>query len=290
VKRKPGGVKPRRPVGLDVNANHIQKIQDRHAGGDIIVVGSGSSLEGFKFSSLNNFPTIALNDALKAPGFFPRYHLWTDQNLYDGSVASNPSGGYRKWQYSPLTEIVTQRTARSLYLEHRGASWNPVWQFNQAGQPAGIKRTDDNLYIERTVATGAIMLAWKLGAARVLLLGIDGYRMHRDGGEVYYYDGTTKPPGDRKRKIVRTENLPDAQGGHGARLQVQLQVQDRHDFWRKNMEKLCKHLRGCGDPYPGPFPGPGVYNLSPMSTISVWQKVDRELALSWIEAFPGRPG
>jgi hypothetical protein len=121
------------------------------------------------------------------------------------------------------------------------------------------------------------MLAWKLGASRIWLLGIDGYKWQlADKTEVYYYDGTPKPP--ERRKVVKREEVDE-------RTKI---VQDRHDFWRKQMTELQGYFNKNSNPYPGPFPGQGVYNLNPISTIDAWQRVERNLGLSWIEAFPGR--
>lgn len=269
-------VKPKNPA--DPNAQHINQLFGRHEGANIIVVGSGSSMMGFDYSRLNPFVTIALNDSVKAPGFVPRYHLFSDGHLYEGHAKRNPSGGYQKWLYSPLTKVICPKNQRQCFVNDRGADWGQAYQFDPTGSPNAIKPGDDGLFVNRTVATGAIMLAWKLGASRIWLMGIDGYKMNvpdDTGGrkDLYYFDGTSKPP--EKRKTVHKK----AHGGDAVMV-----VQDRHDFWRKQMEELKAYFKKHQKAYPGPFPGAGIYNLSALSTIEAWQKVESHLALSYIEA------
>ena len=48
--------------------------------GDVYIVGSGTSLIGFKYGQLKGKHTIALNNAIKF--IKPTWHLFSDVNLY----------------------------------------------------------------------------------------------------------------------------------------------------------------------------------------------------------------
>ena len=126
-----------------------------------------------------------------------------------------------------------------------------IFIFSNATNPNACEPADGNLYVSRTVATGAIMLAWKLGARRVFLLGVDGYRTDK----AYYHDGRTK--GREKRKERRID---------GGRI-----VQDRHDCWVQNMRELRRQF-DRRKIYGESWPGSNVYNLSLKSTIDSWEK------------------
>ena len=258
----------------------ISKIIGRHEGEDFFVVGSGSSLIGFKYGLVRGLNTIALNDAIKAKNFIPRYHLFSDAHLYNGflkkgskSGGTNPSGGYRDWPYHPEIEILCQKRERVSFNKDRGPNWNPVWEFDSSGSALTVKRHDDGLFINRTVATAAIMFAWKMGAKRIFLLGIDGYKLRIGSTDIYYFDGSDKPP--EKRQIKAQEYIAPGQ--------VKI-IQDRHDFWKKQMQELKRFFVSMGNPYPGNFPGPGVYNLNEHSTIDAWPKVSPVLAISTVRA------
>lgn len=264
----------------NLNTFRISKLIDRHEGEDFFVVGSGSSLIGFDYSLLRPLNTIALNDSLKAKNFVPRYHLFSDAHLYEGNtkkgtkaVGANPSGGYKDYPYHPETEIICCKRERVRFNKDRGPNWNPVWQFDNTGSPHAIKKHDEGLFINRTVATGAIMLGWKMGASRIFLLGIDGYKLRIGDKEFYYFDGSNKPPEKRKLHGEQKTKSGDTKV-----------VQDRHEFWNKQMLELKKYLQSKSAVYKEEFPGPGIYNLNPESTISAWQKVDRDLAISVVRA------
>jgi hypothetical protein len=127
--------------------------------------------------------------------------------------------------------------------------------------------TDDELYIHRTVATGGILLAWKMGARRIFLLGVDGYKVVRkDGSDVYYHDGRSK--GKEKRK-QRSKDMGD----------FTMVIQDRHDMWAKQMLELKQFLRDKRA-YSGPWPEKGIYNASMQSPIDAWEKVPIDQCLT----------
>jgi len=125
---------------------------------------------------------------------------------------------------------------------------------------------NDDLYVARTVATGGISMAWKLGARRVFLMGVDGYKLlvrnPKTGKfeDVYYHDGSNK--GNEKRKFKQTQLSKDC---HMLR-------QDRHDWWVRNMRELREYFTKR-KLFPGPWPGPGIYTINKMSIIDAWQKL-----------------
>jgi hypothetical protein len=197
------------------------------------------------------------------------FHLFSDQNLFTSKQTGRNTGSYEVWDYYPATKIVCQRPCRKNFLNSPQAKeWVKfnVYQFNQVTTPNRMKVDDDTLFVSRTIATGGISLAWKMGARRIFLLGVDGYKIRRGAEEVYYHDGTAKPKERRKERTIKQKDRT-------------LVIQDRHDAWAKNMNELKKHFVSIGNPYPSAWPGPGIYNLSPLSTINAWPKVDREVAL-----------
>jgi hypothetical protein len=255
------------------NLDHITRIYNRHKDKDIFILGTGPSLLGFDWTRMNGRLTIALNDAVRAQeGFVPRYHLFSDGNLYEPAKSReqrNPLGGYRKFKYDPITDIICGRHQRILFIRHRPAEWpNKVWQFCACGAAQSMQENDNHLFVNRTVATGAICLAWKLGAKRIFILGVDGYKLRmKDGKEVYYHNGTPKPP-ERRKEMTKEF------GEHVKVIQT-----DRHSFWVRQMDELKKRLNVLGAAYDGPWPARGIYNLSKDSEITAWQKVDQDAAL-----------
>ena len=235
--------------------NGIHTISNCHLGEDIFIVGTGTSLAGFPWERLNDKITIALNDAVKIEGFVPTYHLFSDVNIWKR---------YHKMEGKPPCKMVCQKHARRLYLDSRYCTYKEyLWQFDIDGAPC-LDKSTQRLHIRRTVATGGINLAYKLGAKRIFLLGVDGYKYK----ESYYHDGTTKPPERRREELM----------GDGTKRIVQ----DRHRAWKNDM-KLVGKVFSENKKYQEPYPGSGVFNLNPLSTVGVWETVEPEKALgfSW---------
>ena len=234
------------PPGQPVHS--CAQLWGRQAEEDAFVVGTGTSLAGFDFTRLAGRLTIALNDALLCPGLDPAYHLFHDHGLWVRYVHVQPH---------PRTWFVVQRHAREQFEKNDKCVFKArIVQYAHAGSPREVQQADGTLYTDRTVATAGIQLAWKLGARRIFLLGVDGYKIRRkDGSESYYWDG--KPKGNDKRK--------ERQAG-------ELVIQDRHDKWKENMRDLRRAF-DAKKVLPCKWPGPGVYNLSEKSQIDGWPKV-----------------
>lgn len=227
----------------------------RHTGEDAFVIGTGTSLAGFQFGRLAGRLTIALNDALLCPGLDPAYHIFHDHGLWVRYVHVQPH---------PRTWFVMQKHGREQFLKNDRCLFKArIVEYAHAGSPREVEPTDGLLYTDRTIATAGIQLAWKLGAQRIFLLGVDGYKIRRqDGSESYYWDG--RPKGAEKRK--------ERQAGG-------VVIQDRHDKWIENMRDLRRAF-DVRRVYPCKWPGPGVYNLSAKSTIDAWPKVPVEEVLA----------
>ena len=233
----------RRRQVVDKDARSIREFCSSHAGDDAFIVGTGTSLAGFDYARLRGRLTIALNDAVLTDGFDPTFHIFSDVGIWKR---------YRDYQLSPTTSVVCQTNARKNFLAYKKCAFKDrIFLFSNATNPNACEPADGNLYVSRTVATGAIMLAWKLGARRVFLLGVDGYRTDK----AYYHDGRTK--GREKRKERRID---------GGRI-----VQDRHDCWVQNMRELRRQF-DRRKIYGESWPGSNVYNLSLKSTIDSWEK------------------
>jgi hypothetical protein len=235
---------------------YITRLIDTHVGEDIYVVGSGSSLLNFHWKVLADKTCIALNDAVFAPGFVPFTHIFSDVNIWNR---------YRDFFYGPFTQVICcQENAYKNLMEYGPFfKYTPnLYIFELLGQPEQVEKRDNGLYVNRTVATAGIMLAWKMGAKRVYLLGVDAYKVidEKTGQDVYYFNGTTKV---EKRKFTK---------------QGELVKQDRHDFHIKNHRALRDYFKK-NRIYQGKYPGDGVFNLSPLSTIDAWEKVDPGVVL-----------
>jgi hypothetical protein len=231
------------PPEKDENALHVHRLYGLYPRSEFFVMGTGPSLEGFDWSCMNERHTVALNDAVLVRGFEPLFHLFSDTGIWKR---------YRDFDLAERTTVVCQRQARKNFINWPGCKFKArIWQFSQNGTP-DCKQPGD-LFVSRTVATAGIQLAWKLGARRVYLMGVDGYR--RDTH--YYHDRTSK--GKERRKENR---LPDG------RI-----VQDRHQAWQSNMRDLAKYFARHKVPVE-------VFNLSESSTIDAWPYMDMEKALA----------
>lgn len=237
------------------HASAVSVLWGRHAGEDAFVVGSGTSLASFDFRRLAGRFTIALNDAGVAPGLEPAYHIWHDTQLWQR---------YRDVDTAPRTVAVCSEASRRCLVDWPRCRFKDRILWFDQSPVAEVEFSTPQLYVSRTIATAAIQLAWKLGAARVFLLGVDGYRLK---GGAYYWTGAPKPGDMEPRPPHRTrEREVDGRVVH-----------DRHDAWRDEMRKLRKFFDRLRL-FTGKWPAPGVYNLSRLSTIDVWEKVDAQVA------------
>ena len=148
----------------DYEKNRATLLWNTHTGFDAFVVGTGTSLAGFDFTRLHgrkNTILIGLNDAIKAKGFVPDYSIFCDVNIWKR---------YNRMKIHPKTKILCQKRARDNFIRDGGFKYkDQVWHFDHASQAIACQRHNDDLFVARTVATGGIMLAYKMGCRRVFL-------------------------------------------------------------------------------------------------------------------------
>ena len=204
-------------------------------GQDIFVVGAGPSLCGFDFSRLDGKVTIALNDMVHR--FVPTYHLFSDTDIWPR---------YQDFGYMPITHVVCQKDpAAHLWSYPHFCAKDRLLTFTQRGPD--VDPINDELWCDYTVATAGIMLAWKLGAQRVYLLGVDAYRYNAID---YCWERTEEP------------------------LDEQIVIEHRDACYGDDMMKLLAYFTSFGVGPPG-----GVFNLSEKSTIKAWPKKTMEEVL-----------
>ena len=218
-----------------------------------------------------------MNDALKAPDFWPQYHIFADVGIWRR---------YKDMKLHRRTMVLCQPRARKLYLQYDGCSFKDrIFHYNHQARcmtdgtrpKSCCDPKNDDLYVSRTVATAGIMAAYKMGARRIFLLGVDGYKLPGPDGGIYYFDGRGKGKERRKEKHPKVETR-----GGKAELRDDLLEQDRHEWWRRNMKELRQWFDVLGvyqDPYRyrdetgQVVAGSNVFNLSGLSTVGTWQKV-----------------
>lgn len=221
----------------------IVDLWGRERGRDVYVLGTGTSLAGFPWSAMNAHRTIALNNAVLQPGFVPSYHLFSDQGIWTR---------YSPHRYDPSTILVCQRSAAEKLRKESRTPPAVIHVFKISPRPESTIESSDALFMCRTVACAGIHLAWKLGAARIFLLGIDAYRLGKDA----YCDGTPKllDTAVHRRWV-------------GAKL-----IEPCHEDWIRDMARVRKDFTARGL-FKSEWPGPGIYNLNPESMIDAWPRL-----------------
>ena len=230
-------------------------------GVDAFVIGAGPSLHGFDFEQLRGRFTICLNHAVEYIPWGPHVHIFSDEALWKHWVRSIRE---------PHTVVVCQDGAIARLEENRCKWRSQIAKFVRRNNPSHVKLGDEGLFVGSTVACGAIHLCWKMGARRVFLLGVDGFRRQ----EIYYADGSKHHKGDREIK---------RRGDDGQLLE------ERHLRWQNNMRDLRRHLDAV-KAFQGKWPESGVYNLSPDSCIGTWEKLDLRRALRFSKQIRNEAG
>ncbi len=226
-----------------MNLTDFNKIED---GKDIFVVGTGTSLTKFDWRLLDGRCVIALNDAVNSLES-PTYHMYTD-NLF--------SRKYSKLLLQHTTILCRNRSSIEVSKDDRFSG--RLCRFMSAPNPGSANQYQ--LYVFATVAATAIHAAHRLGARRIFLLGIDAYRLPQKR----YYDGRAKA----NRKVYKVVSRS------GDRW-----TEKQHLRWGKAMDVMKAYFQRKSL-YLGPWPGPGVYNLSEHSTIKAWEKVNPDLVFN----------
>lgn len=252
------------PVPTDYAAPSICTHWHRYDGGTVYVVGFGTSLAGFDWTRLAGRTTIALNHAVTM--FAPTYHLYSDSSI-------RPR--YWKHPYTDGTTIVVQEDVAT---EARAIKWVHYSKiatfFRVVDNCKDIPKNNDQLYVERTVATAGIMLAWKLGAARIFLLGVDGYRLAAKTTQGVESKNTRLQTGDyvcyADGSAHRTQGPMDTDQTIG-----DIVVRESHMEWAADMGKLKLYFQTRQA-----ATAPEVRTANPRSTITAWPKCTIEEALA----------
>lgn len=216
---------------MDSITTHI----DKHRNKDVFVIGAGTSLYKFGFQRLVGQITIVLNDVVKhVSPLIPTYHLFHDLNLFtkfrDLEYAKETLAVCPKTHMAPRAERSVQ-----LYLDNH---YHRVLTYWQRGPDIGYH--SDELWCNNTIAAAGIEFAWKLGAKRIILLGLDGYAF---SNWRYFYD--TRP---------LDIGVPDTSMQY-------YQFGEDMDQVKKLFDLLQM------------WPEGGVWNCSRMSTIQSWPKM-----------------
>ena len=209
-------------------------------GKSVFVVAFGTSLRDFDWSLLKDKYTICVNGAI---AHVPEasFHIFSDKALLNK---------YKNIDYPKHTMLVCQQYTADLIMNMKdyNVSKDRVYSFRRKASHVlnKIKPDDGCLYMSRTVATPATMLAWKLGADPIYIMGHDAY----DLKGVTYADGAVQ-------KKQKKDTIKDLEEGRILR--------QKHVIWGKQNEKLKKWFKNHGSTTK-------IYNLSEHSTVTAWEK------------------
>jgi len=243
-------------------------LNGRHEGRDVFILATGPSLVDFDYSPLEGQITIGVNDFpinVAETGFAPTYHAFSDASLWSR---------YKDHDYKGVSAIVCQKQP----CERLRAGWDhrrngsreaPLVCYKNIGNAKLVKMKNNHLHCGRTVANTGILLAWRMGAARIFLLGVDCFRFvpHPDKAETPPYYMTGRP---HRRSQPNYEMSTHEDG-------TVLVMEKRQKGMRDSLFAASRDV--YSGLYPGPWPGRGVYNLSKYSLVSCFEKVTLAQAL-----------
>lgn len=143
--------------------NRLELLRDRHRGERVVIVANGPSLNAMDLSLLARETVIGLNKiflGLDRFGFYPRYHVAVNRQVLEQSVA--------EIQALNCVKFVSDR-AGALIPES-----GLVYKINTTAAPARFCH-DIALGVHEgwTVTYAALQIAWYLGFAEVVLVGLD---------------------------------------------------------------------------------------------------------------------
>lgn len=205
----------------------------RWNGEECFVVCGGPSLRDFDFEQLRGRKVICVNRVpmqVLLPQH-PDYLICSDMHLWTK---------YEQWpdfkERLGSTTLVSQPTAFFEYKIPQG-----LWFFPRP-DPMDLVGEPNSLMMHTTVACVAITLAWRLGATKVYLLGLDGYV---DEDRSYFWDETIGDPVEHR----------------GTQLMC-----PKMDRWSEDMVKLSHWFESHNA-------GIQVLNCSPKSRIEGWPRI-----------------
>lgn len=164
----------------------VDQLYKDHDDRTAVIVGSGTSLRGFDFTELNrdDLYTIVINDECfrNQEAYRPSMWIFNDENVLDR---------YRRHNVDRRITIVSRQVNLHNAI-HRatkfGAVPDWVWRIHEYTTTKRWGWERNQLYMHRTTAAPALILAAKMGFKKVILLGIDFFTPP----DAYYYSGETK--------------------------------------------------------------------------------------------------
>lgn len=233
------------PTELYRSLNEVSDIFKDRDDRIAVILGSGSSLEGFDFSCLDNslFSVTAINDECfrNRDDFVP--DVWM---FFDDTVMMRFGKHHIDDRITICSrkQIVQEGVLRAKYIKRPIAEWlHRVVTFD-ATKHWRLDR--DLLFMNRTTATPALCLAVRRGFRKIILLGIDFY----SNDNIYYYTGQKPLDKPQRSKHYIADNI---------------YMEDRHVRMLHDMTHVAKVLRESE------WDGE-IIQTSMHSPLSCWQK------------------
>ncbi len=193
-----------------------------------VIVGSGPSLKGFDFTSLDR-PWIY--------SFAINQEMWRNRESYTPSAWIFYDSGVADAHRKDVVPDGVDIFSRGAILQHlvSKAEWPrnpfPEWAHRVRGFDVGHpwKHNQGCLYMSKTTATAALTQAVLMGFKHIALLGVDCFTKN----DLYYYDGGL--PSARKARSAR-------------RLDSERYMEDRHIRMITDFTHVAQELRKMGWP------------------------------------------
>jgi hypothetical protein len=221
---------------------------------EIFVVCFGSSLLGFDWNRLKDKYTIGVNDAIrKVPNL--NIHLFSDKDLWNAR--------YKKMDYHALgCKLVCRGVTADDIITGAFDNIDPerIYGFQKTNgmNVQKIKPDDERLYMSQTVLCPAIVLAWKLQARTIYVLGFDCYDSGMGKRRITYADGKQQPGRDKGKYLKETKEYT---------------LRKKHKTWHKQADHATNSIIHAHNPEVK------IYNLSEKSTYNGWEKVSIDTVL-----------
>lgn len=172
----------------------MSEFKNKHRGEVIVVLGCGPSVNDLSLYLLEGVVTVGAN--LIGRAYHPDYLFWLDQNVTPGARAA---AAFEEFARSPARKFVAREVPREHALE-TFENYEP-----EDGEPLLSSDLERGLYWSRTALFPAINMACILGAARVVLAGVD----LRDRSHFYSSEGRGEPHPEADRILRDFERLAE---------------------------------------------------------------------------------
>lgn len=219
--------------------------------GPLYIVCFGTSLSGFDWRRLRDLTTVGVNDVIyHVPNL--TYHLFNDPGLWGDRY-----GRFDYWQTD--TKLIC-RGSKAGEAEMTGnINMENVYTWTKVNGLAMHYVTPHSyhLYMSRTVVCPALLLAWKLKANPIYVLGFDCFDRGKGKHRVTYADGMKQ--GMKKRKHLYRERDGNT-------------IRKKHIVWQKQARMITDHIHSYNKEVK-------IYNCSQESLFDYWEKKNLETAL-----------